>query len=70
MACTGEYDLVCCGHTHSAAIIEQPNIRGGHTYLVNPGTVAGIDAPGIVAPCTWILGDLGRMTFEIRTLEN
>lgn len=70
MACTGEYDLVCCGHSHSAAITEQRNIKGGHTLLVNPGTVAGIEAPGVIAPCTWILGDLDRMSFEIRTLEN
>ena len=70
MACTGEYDLVCCGHSHSAAITAQTNIKGGHTFLVNPGTVAGIEAPGVNAPCTWILGDLERMSFEIRTLEN
>lgn len=70
MACTGDYDLVCCGHSHSAAITEQPNIKGGRTLLVNPGTVAGIDAPGIDAQCTWILGDLKHMTFEIRTLEH
>lgn len=69
IACTGEYDLVCCGHTHSAAITEQPNIKGGRTFLVNPGSVAGIEAPGVNAPCTWILGDLERMTFEIRTLK-
>lgn len=70
MACTGEYDLVCCGHSHSAVITAQTNIKGGHTFLVNPGTVAGIEAPGVNAPCTWILGDLERMSFEIRTLEN
>lgn len=70
MACTADYDLVCCGHSHKAEIIDQPNIAGGHTKLVNPGTVAGIDAPGVNAPCTWILGDLARMTFEIHTLDN
>ena len=70
MACSGDYDLVCCGHSHSAAITEQPNIKGGRTLLVNPGTVAGIEAPGVDAPYTWILGDLEHMTFEIRTLEH
>lgn len=70
MACTGDYDLVCCGHSHVARIVEQPNIKGGNTLLVNPGTVAGIDAPGVEAHCTWILGDLELMTFEIRTLVN
>jgi len=64
MACTGEYDLVCCGHTHAAALTQQPNIRGERTWLVNPGTVAGIGG----APATWILGDLERMSFELRTL--
>ena len=70
MACTGDYDLVCCGHSHVARIVEQPNIRGGRTLLANPGTVAGIDAPGVDAHCTWILGDLESMAFEIRTLVN
>lgn len=68
MACTGDYDLVCFGHSHKAEIVKQPNIKGGTTMLVNPGTVAGIDAPGIIAPCTWVLGDLASMHFEIRTL--
>ena len=65
MACTGDYDLVCCGHTHVAALVQQPNIRGQHTWLVNPGTVAGIGGPA-----TWILGDLERMSFETRTLQS
>lgn len=69
MACTGDYDLICCGHSHIAEIAIQPNINGGNTPLINPGTVAGINAPGIFAPYTWILGDLEQMSFEIRTLE-
>ena len=69
MACTGDYDLVCCGHSHHAEVVEQANILGGHSMLVNPGSVAGIDAPGIKARATWILGDLEAMTFEIRALE-
>lgn len=40
---------------------------GGHCWLVNPGSVAGIDAPGVDAVPTWVLGDLAQMTFEIRT---
>jgi predicted phosphodiesterase len=69
MACTGDFDLVCCGHSHIAEVVTFDNVKGGHTVLVNPGTVAGIHAPGIVSPYTWILGDLEHMTFEIRTLE-
>jgi uncharacterized protein len=69
MACTGEYDLICCGHSHIAEVVTFSNVKGGHTTLVNPGTVAGIHAPGIIAPYTWILGDLESMIFEIHTLE-
>jgi uncharacterized protein len=69
MACTGDYDLVCCGHSHVAEIAKHANIKGGHTTLVNPGTVAGIHAPGIIAPYTWILGNLESMAFELHTLE-
>ena len=60
-ACTGDYDLVCCGHSHEASVVQQPNVRGGCTWLVNPGTVAGLGAPA-----TWILGDLAVLRFEIR----
>jgi len=66
MACTGDYDLVCCGHSHETLMIQQANIKGGNTWLVNPGTVAGLGAPR----ATWILGDLDLMTFEIRTLAS
>lgn len=69
MACTGDYDLVCCGHSHVAEVLTIPNVKGGLTRLVNPGTVAGIHAPGIVAPLTWIMGDLEKMTFELHELE-
>jgi putative phosphoesterase len=68
-ACTGDYDLVCHGHSHTAHVDAQTNIKGGHTWLVNPGSVAGIDAPGVDAVPTWILGDLAQMTFEIRSLQ-
>jgi len=70
MACTGDYDLVCCGHSHVAAIIRQPNIKGGHTLLVNPGSVSGIAAPNVDEAFTWILGNLTDMTFEIHTLKH
>ena len=39
----------------------QPNLKGGHTWLVNPGTVAGLGAPA-----TWILADFETLAFEIR----
>ena len=66
MACTGDYDLVCCGHSHKPLIAEQANVKGGQTWLVNPGTVAGLGA----SAATWILGCLASMTFEVRVLES
>ena len=68
LACTGDYDLVCCGHSHIAEIIRQPNIKGGQTLLVNAGSVSGIGAPGAEEAFTWILGDLTNMVFAIQTL--
>jgi putative phosphoesterase len=62
-ACTGENDLVCCGHSHKAEAREVRNVKGGASWLVNPGTVAAL-----AAPATWVLGDLDKMNFEIRTL--
>jgi putative phosphoesterase len=64
MACTGDWDLVCCGHSHAAEVRRVANVKGGETWLVNPGTVAGL-----AAPCTWALGDLAAMRFELHTLN-
>jgi hypothetical protein len=41
---------------------QQAHVKGGSTWLVNPGTVAGLGAPA----ATWIMGDLATMTFEVR----
>ena len=64
MACTGDWELVCCGHSHRAEIRSVTGVNGNATWLVNPGTVAGLSAPA-----TWVLGDLATMKFEIRALE-
>jgi uncharacterized protein len=64
MACTGDWDLVCCGHSHQPGAQQVRNVRGGSTWLVNPGTVAGL-----AAPATWTLGDLAAMHFELHTLS-
>jgi putative phosphoesterase len=63
MACTGDWDLVCCGHSHEAGVRQVKNIRGTSTWLVNPGTMAGL-----AAPATWVLGDLAVMRFETHSL--
>jgi len=63
MACTGDWDLVCCGHSHQAGVQQIKNMKNASTWLVNPGTVAGL-----AAPSTWVAGDLEAMRFEIRHL--
>ena len=63
MACTGDWDLVCCGHSHEAGIRQIRNIKGTQTWLVNPGTIAGL-----AAPATWISGNLDSMHFEVQSL--
>jgi putative phosphoesterase len=65
MACTGDWDLVCCGHSHEAGVQEIKNIKGTATWLVNPGTVAGLSAPA-----TWTLGDLEAMRFEVFSMPS
>lgn len=66
MACTGDYALVCCGHSHTAEVLLQANILGATTVIANPGTVAGVGAPR----ATWILGDLATLEFQIFTLPD
>lgn len=61
MACTGDYDLVCCGHSHEALIEPVDNVRGGRTLMVNPGTIAGIGG----APATYAIGDLRTGEFRL-----
>ena len=63
MACTGDWDLVCCGHSHRAAIERVANVKGTETWLVNPGTVAGL-----AAPATWIFAELDTMRFDVLQL--
>jgi putative phosphoesterase len=65
MAATGEWDLVCCGHSHKSRIERLPNIRGGETPLVNPGTVGGVGSD----PATYIMADLEKMEFEVHELD-
>lgn len=64
-ACTGHWDLVCCGHSHRAEVREVRSADGKTTWLVNPGTVAGL-----AAPATWVMGDLATMQFEIREVRD
>jgi len=63
MALTGDYDLVCNGHEHRAAIERVRNVKGSETLRIDPGTVAGVSAPA-----TYVLGDLATMSFTIRTV--
>jgi len=63
MALTGDYDLVCNGHEHKAVIEKIRNIKGTDTLRIDPGTVGGVSQSA-----TYVLGDLARMQFEIRTV--
>jgi putative phosphoesterase len=65
MACTGDWDLVCCGHSHQAGVRRVAGVNGKSSWLVNPGTVAGL-----AAPSTWVMGDLAQMHFEVRELHS
>ncbi len=60
MALTGDYDLVCCGHDHRVSIQAIDNVKGGKTWLVNPGTVGGVGK----GP-TYVLADLAALSFEV-----
>lgn len=64
LACTGDYDLVCCGHDHVSSVKEVDHVKGGKTWLVNPGTVGGVGAPP-----TYVMADLAAMNFEVVTIE-
>lgn len=61
MATTGDYDVVCCGHDHRPEVKQVANVRGGASWLVNPGTVGGVGSPP-----TYVLADLDTMAFEVR----
>ena len=61
MALTGDYDLVCNGHEHSAVVERVRNIKGQETLRIDPGTVGGVSAPA-----TYVLGDLQALEFAIR----
>lgn len=66
MAAAGDWDLVCCGHSHKAEILAVPNIRGASTLLVNPGTVGGIGG----APSTYVLADLPSLAITLHALTS
>ncbi len=63
MAVTGDYDLVCCGHTHHTELVSVDNIKGGQTTVCNPGTIGGVGANP-----TYVFGDLETMQFEFHEL--
>jgi putative phosphoesterase len=65
MATTGDWDLVCCGHSHQARVESVENLEGKTTWVVNPGTIGGVG----LAPATYILADLGSMTFEVNEIS-
>jgi putative phosphoesterase len=65
MAATGDWDLVCCGHTHKFKVEQVINIKGGITHLVNPGTIGGVGR----SPATYVIADLEQMTFKSQEMS-
>jgi hypothetical protein len=65
MAATGDWDLVCCGHSHTIQEEWLPQMQGGRTLLLNPGTVGGVGQ----SPATWLLVDLETLTCESHQLD-
>jgi putative phosphoesterase len=65
MATTGDWDMVCCGHSHKLKVEQLVNIKGGITHLVNPGTIGGVGR----SPATYVMADLEQMTFESREVS-
>ena len=64
MAVTGNWDLVCCGHSHKVTIEEKKNCKNSITYLVNPGTIGGVGRDR----ATYILADLETMSFDVHDI--
>ena len=65
MAATGDWYLVCCGHSHKSKYEVLDNIKGGKTPIVNPGTIGGVGR----SPATYMIADLESMTFEVREID-
>lgn len=65
MAATGNYDLVCCGHSHKVSIEVLENVKHTHTTVVNPGTIGGVGKD----TANWVLGDLSDMTFDVHEVS-
>lgn len=65
MAVTGDWDIVCCGHSHAPRQVRVANMKGGETLLLNPGTIGGVGQ----APATYLIGDLKTMEFSLCELD-
>ena len=65
MASLGDWDLVCCGHSHRVAVERVPNVRGTETLLVDAGTAGGVGAPA-----NYVMIDLDSLLCEVRLVED
>ncbi|MGV6826342.1 MAG: metallophosphoesterase family protein [bacterium] len=61
MAATGDWDIVCCGHSHKVQIERIAHVGGGEALLVNPGTIGGVGKEA----ATWVLGDLETLEMTV-----
>jgi len=64
MAATGDWDLVCCGHSHKVSIDEIKNCKQTITHLVNPGTIGGVGKD----KATYLMADLHTMQFNVHEI--
>jgi len=53
IACTGDYDIVCCGHSHCASVTRQPTISGGTTWQRPCSPTQQADCSGWSRARTW-----------------
>ena len=65
MATSGDWDIVCCGHSHKVSMTEVKNVNGKMTWMINPGTIGGVGQ----AKATYIQVDLEQMKFEVCEVE-
>ncbi len=65
MATSGDWDIVCCGHSHKVSLKKVLNVNQKKTWLINPGTIGGVGQE----KATYIQADLIKMTFDVYTVE-
>ena len=66
LAATGDWDLVCCGHSHRVEWEQLPNMKGGSTLVLNPGTMGGVGRE----PATYLMVELDSLDVELHQIAS